>query len=152
MTFNEANTVEAFVRDLLCGGVTDNTIATPGLARTGNQISGLGWHYLSHHDLPRQPQEALVEKHLSEALIRLNPTIAAQPNRGRTRKDAVLRQQSIWGCGYFLRQVSPTREGVGRWRSAVHRISRNPVFPEHADDLECGLRGLPVLGWSIGRG
>ena len=24
MTFNEANTVEAFVRDLLCGGVMDH--------------------------------------------------------------------------------------------------------------------------------
>ena len=81
MTFNEANTVEAFIRDLLCGGVTDNTAATPGLARTGNQLSGLGWHYLSHENLPRQPQEALVEEHLREALIRLNPTIAAQPDR-----------------------------------------------------------------------
>ncbi|MBT4101167.1 MAG: HsdR family type I site-specific deoxyribonuclease [Gemmatimonadetes bacterium] len=44
-------------------------------------MSGLGWHYLSHHDLPRQPQEALVEDHLREALIRLNPTIAANPDR-----------------------------------------------------------------------
>ena len=31
--FNEANTVETFIRDLLCN---------------------LGWHYLSHEDLPRQ--------------------------------------------------------------------------------------------------
>jgi len=81
MTFNEANTVEAFIRDLLCGGVTYHTAVGPGLARHNNQLSGLGWHYLSHHDLPRQPQEALVEDHLREALIRLNPAIAANPDR-----------------------------------------------------------------------
>ena len=81
MPFNEANTVEAFIRDLLCGGVTDHTAAGTGLARHNDQLSGLGWHYLSHHDLPRQPQEALVEDHLREALIRLNPTIAANPDR-----------------------------------------------------------------------
>ena len=32
-------------------------------------------------DLPRQPQEVLVEPHLRDALIRLNPAIAAQPDR-----------------------------------------------------------------------
>ena len=81
MTFNESNTVEAFVRDLLCGGVTHHTAVGPGLARRAGQLSGLGWHYLSHENLPRQPQEALVEDHLRDALIRLNPVIAAQPDR-----------------------------------------------------------------------
>ncbi len=81
MTFNEANTVEAFIRDLLCGGVTDNTTVAPGLARHNEQLIGLGWHYLSHHDLPRQPQEALIEAHLREAIIRLNPSIASNPER-----------------------------------------------------------------------
>ena len=45
-SFNEANTVEAFVRDLLCGGVTHHTAVGPGLARRAGQLSGLGWHYL----------------------------------------------------------------------------------------------------------
>jgi len=81
MTFNEANTVEAFVRDLLCVGVTQHGAFDTGLARHSDQISGLGWHYLSRENLPRQPQEALVEEHLRDALVRLNPTIAAQPDR-----------------------------------------------------------------------
>jgi type I restriction enzyme, R subunit len=81
MTFNEANTVEAFVRDLLCGGITHHTAVGPGFSRHHDQLSGLGWHYLSHENLPRQPQEALVEQHLREALIRLNPDIAAHPDR-----------------------------------------------------------------------
>jgi type I restriction enzyme R subunit len=81
MTFSETNTVEALIRDQLCGGVTHHTAVGPGLARHNRQISGLGWHYLSAATLQRQPQEVLVEDHLREALIRLNPSIAAQPER-----------------------------------------------------------------------
>lgn len=79
--FNEANTVEAFLRDRLCGGITHYTAVGPGLARRNGQISGLGWHFLAPQNLPRQPHEVLVEAHLREALIRLNPEIAAQPDR-----------------------------------------------------------------------
>ena len=70
-----------FVRDLLCGGIKHHIAIGPGLARRTGRISGLGWHYLSHENLPRQPQGVLVEEHLRDALIRLNPTIAAQPDR-----------------------------------------------------------------------
>jgi type I restriction enzyme, R subunit len=81
MNFNEFNTVEAFIRDQLCGRVTHYTAVGPGLARRNRQISGLGWHFLSAANLSRQPHEVLVENHLREALIRLNPAIAAQPER-----------------------------------------------------------------------
>jgi len=82
MTFNEANTVEAFIRDRLCGGIIHHTAVGPGLARRNGQISGLGWHFLAPQDLARQPHEVLVEDHLREALIRLNPEIAAaDPDR-----------------------------------------------------------------------
>ena len=60
MTFNESNTVEAFLRD---------------------HLKGLGWDFMDASALPRQPQEALIEPHLREALIRLNPDIAANPFR-----------------------------------------------------------------------
>ena len=33
MPFTESNTVEALVRDILCGGVIHHTAAGPGLAR-----------------------------------------------------------------------------------------------------------------------
>ncbi len=81
MSFNEANTVEALVRDRLCGGIVHHTAVGPGLARRLGQLSGIGWHFLSRHDLPRAPHEVLVEDHLREALVRLNPEIAAQPDR-----------------------------------------------------------------------
>ena len=86
MTFNEANTVEAFIRDLLSDDITKSVHSISGSLRVHDDTvpynaGGLGWHYLSPADLPRQPQEALVEKHLCDALIRLNPTIASQPDR-----------------------------------------------------------------------
>ena len=63
-------------RDILCGGGP-----RPGLARRYGALSGLGWHYLGPQRLPRQAHEALVEDHVREALTRLNPEIAAQPDR-----------------------------------------------------------------------
>jgi type I restriction enzyme R subunit len=81
MTFTESNTVEALVRDILCGGVTHHTAVGPGLARRHGALSGLGWHYLGPQHLPRQAQDVLVEDHVREALVRLNPEVAAQPDR-----------------------------------------------------------------------
>jgi len=78
--FNEANTVEAFIRDRLTGATSPASVAT-GLARQGGAISGLGWHFVGPADLPRQAQEALVEPYLRDALIRLNPDIADNPSR-----------------------------------------------------------------------
>lgn len=82
MSFTEANTVEAHLRDLLAGAASVRpALLSIGLARTGGKIAGLGWHYVAPADLPRQPQEVLVEPHLRDALIRLNPDIAANPGR-----------------------------------------------------------------------
>lgn len=79
-SFNESNTVEAFIRDRLAGSDAPTTV-TPGLARKGSAISGLGWHFVGPANLPRKSQEALVEPYLRDALIRLNPDIAANPSR-----------------------------------------------------------------------
>lgn len=80
MTFNEANTVEAFVRDILCGAISKKQIVpASGFARDSRGISGIGWHFVGPNSLPRQPQDVFVEEHLRNALIRLNPTIAANP-------------------------------------------------------------------------
>ena len=60
MTFNESNTVEAFIRD---------------------RLESIGWEFIDHRTLPRQPQDVLVEDHLRDALVRLNPAIAERPER-----------------------------------------------------------------------
>jgi hypothetical protein len=41
----------------------------------------LGWQPAAAADLPRQPREVFVEAYVRAALIRLNPEIAAQPER-----------------------------------------------------------------------
>lgn len=60
MTLNESNTVEAFIRD---------------------RLKSIGWEFIDHATLPRQPQDVVVEEHLRDALIRLNPTIAKRHDR-----------------------------------------------------------------------
>ncbi|HRK68822.1 MAG TPA: type I restriction endonuclease, partial [Hyphomonas sp.] len=83
MAFNESNTVEAYVRDLLAGpvkAVPANTAQEPQ-ASYGPSPKGIGWRYAAPSEVPRQIQEVLVEHWLRDALIRLNPEIAAQPDR-----------------------------------------------------------------------
>ena len=58
--FNEANTVEQMILDA---------------------CQGLGWQFVPGPQLPRQAAEVFVESQLRDALIRLNPEIAAQPDR-----------------------------------------------------------------------
>ena len=65
--FNEANAVEDFIRDLLSG-------------RAGAR-PGLGWEYIPREELLRSGSDVLVDSHLLNALIRLNPEIAQRPER-----------------------------------------------------------------------
>jgi type I restriction enzyme, R subunit len=83
MSFTESNTVEAYLYDLLSGPtkpVAVNVVHQPE-SHYGRAHKGLGWCRVASADIPRQPQEVLVEKWVREALIRLNPEIAAQPDR-----------------------------------------------------------------------
>lgn len=59
MTFNEENTVENYMKDLLASN---------------------GWTYVPAKELPRQENDILVEEHIKEALINLNPEIKAKPD------------------------------------------------------------------------
>ena len=81
MTFNESNTVEAYLRDLICGGVTHHTAVGAGFARRAGRICGLGWHYLAAANVPREPHDVFVESFVRDALIHLNPEIAENPGR-----------------------------------------------------------------------
>ena len=81
--FNESNTVEAYVRDLLSGPIKlapESGVREPPPGY-GPSPKGIGWRYVTPGEVPRQIQEVLVESWLRDALIRLNPEIAAQPDR-----------------------------------------------------------------------
>lgn len=93
MTFTESNTVEAHLRDLLAGSDSARpTHVSPGFARKGGKVAGLGWHFVAAPNLSRQSQEVLVETQLRDALIHLNPSIAE--NTGRV-DDVLYRLRAI---------------------------------------------------------
>ena len=83
MTFTESNTIEAYVRDLLCGLNADHLSldAQQAIDTCGLGSAGAGWRYLPTAAVPRGAQEVFSEPLLRAALIRLNPAIAAQPER-----------------------------------------------------------------------
>ncbi|MEW5790077.1 MAG: type I restriction endonuclease subunit R [Pseudomonadota bacterium] len=81
--FTEANTVEAYLYDLLSGpgkSVPANVVKEPE-ATYGRSHKGIGWRRVASAEIPRQHQDVLIESWVREALIRLNPEIAAQPDR-----------------------------------------------------------------------
>ncbi|AVZ36911.1 DEAD/DEAH box helicase [Pseudomonas aeruginosa] len=81
--FTESNTVEAYLYDLLSGPAKStpaNVVQEPE-ATYGRSHKGIGWRRIASAEIPRQHQDVLVEPWVREALIRLNPEIAAQPDR-----------------------------------------------------------------------
>jgi type I restriction enzyme R subunit len=78
--FNESNTVEAFVRDRL-SIYTRKPMQSIASDRAAGWTEGASWKYLSAQDVPRQPQDVLVESWVRDALVRLNPEIASHPDR-----------------------------------------------------------------------
>ncbi len=85
--FNEQNTVENYVVSLLTGvtpppvtGRESHEPAAPYIP-LGRNHKGAGWHYVPAATLPRRVNDVFIETYLREALIRLNPEIAAQPDR-----------------------------------------------------------------------
>ena len=93
MNFNEENTVEQLILD---------------------SCKGLGWTYVSGSELPRQLADVFVESKLHDALHRLNPEIAEQPDRA----DEVI---------YKLRaiQLSVQTDGLVRSNEAFTEWMRN---------------------------
>jgi type I restriction enzyme R subunit len=84
MSFNEANTVEQMILDT----IGDKPGSRPGRVREGKPGESLGdkfvperWKYVPWAEVPRQPGDVMVEAWLREALVRINPEIAAQPDR-----------------------------------------------------------------------
>ncbi|WP_338618284.1 HsdR family type I site-specific deoxyribonuclease [Pigmentiphaga sp. CHJ604] len=81
--FTESNTVEAYLYDLLSGPAKSApaSVVREPEAAYGRSHKGIGWRRVASAEIPRQHQDVLVESWVREALIRLNPEIAAQPDR-----------------------------------------------------------------------
>ena len=84
--FTEANTVEQMILEALAPRRSAEPFALrdgpPGWgASLGGELRPPKWEYVPATDVPRQPGDVMVEAWLRLALIRLNPEIAAQPDR-----------------------------------------------------------------------
>jgi type I restriction enzyme R subunit len=96
MTFTESNTVEQMILAVACGGrlplpaptspwMVERRMAdefAPGWGGSfGGDLRVLSWKYIPAAEVPRRLNDVLVEPWLRLALIKLNPEIAAQPDR-----------------------------------------------------------------------
>lgn len=77
MSFNEINSVENFVIKTMTGVNLNDTQALHEPIVT----YGAQWIYTPASELPREITEVLIETELKQALIKLNPEIAALPER-----------------------------------------------------------------------
>jgi type I restriction enzyme R subunit len=74
MPFNELNSVEHYIIHQLSGlNLNSTTLQEP------KEAYGVQWQYKSASDLNRYVNEVLLEIELKDALVRLNPAIAANP-------------------------------------------------------------------------
>jgi type I restriction enzyme R subunit len=74
MTFNELNSVEHYIIHQLSGVNLNSLDLEEPKTNFGSQ-----WQYMSASDLKRSVNEVLIEQDLRDALVRLNPEIAAKP-------------------------------------------------------------------------
>ncbi len=88
MSFTESNTVEQMILDAatsLGSGAGSSVLREDPPSgwggSLGEEFKPSRWTYVAATALPRQPGEVMVEPWVREALIALNPEIAAQPDR-----------------------------------------------------------------------
>ncbi len=85
--FTESNTVERMILDAVAprGSKQASMVredASPYRGESlGDELRPSRWTYASSSDVPRQPGDVMVEPWVRDALTRLNPDIAAQPDR-----------------------------------------------------------------------
>ncbi|MHB8926568.1 MAG: type I restriction endonuclease subunit R [Bacillota bacterium] len=85
MPFSESNTVEQMILDTVTKrsksmGAAREAVA-PYTVSLGHEFRPAHWEHILGPSLPRQFGDVMVESWVREALIRLNPEIAAQPGR-----------------------------------------------------------------------
>ena len=80
MSFNELNSVEHYIVSKLSGvNLNAADSATSTVKEDGTTYGSFPWQYRSAVELNRPTDQVLLESELREALIRINPEIAANP-------------------------------------------------------------------------
>jgi len=132
--------------------------------------TGLGWTYVPASELPRAPSDVLVEPHLRQALIRLNPEIAAQPDRAdeviyklraillTVRTDGLVRANeafATWLRGEHSMPFGPNNEHVpvrlvdfDDWRNNQYVVTTQftvKTGQERRLDIVLLVNGIPLV-------
>ena len=81
MAFNELNSVEHYIIQKLSGKNLNQTEPDGVTAEDAGAYGSFPWKYRSAEELNRPTDQILLEGHLREALIRINPEIATNPVR-----------------------------------------------------------------------
>lgn len=81
MSFNELNSVEHFIIHRLTGVNLNNVHGNSVVQEPVAEYDTVKWKYLQSDLLKREITDILLEGELKDALCRLNPDIAAQPDR-----------------------------------------------------------------------
>ena len=171
MTFSEFSTVETLIRDLLAGSHCLSTAVGPGLARRNGKLAGLGWHHLPAEHIPRQAHEVLIEPWIRDALIHLNPEIAADPDRAdevlyklraivlAVRSDGLIKaneEMTAWLRGERSMPFGPNHEHVSIRLIDFENVENNQYVvtnqfvvrsgpAERRADLVLLVNGLPLV-------
>jgi type I restriction enzyme R subunit len=109
MTFTESNTVEQMILDAAThrNGTGQTTLREPVAGPLDQTLRPARWTYAPAAQVPRQPNDVMIEAWVRDALIALNPEIAAQPDRA----DEVI---------YALRAILLSVQGDGLVRANEH--------------------------------
>ncbi|EIH9862048.1 type I restriction endonuclease subunit R [Klebsiella quasipneumoniae subsp. similipneumoniae] len=147
-----------------------NTAQEPQ-ASYGPSPKGIGWSYSAPADVPCQIQEVLVEPWLRDALTRLNPEIAAQPDRAdevlyklraivlSVRSDGLIRaneEMTAWMRGERSMPFGPNNEHVPVRLIDLDDLAQNQYIvtqqytyragsTERRADLVMLVNGLPLV-------
>lgn len=172
--FSEANAVQAYLLEIL---TKDNRTQVAEASATyepddgARQRGSAKWRCVEPRNLPRFEAEVLVESWLREALIRINPEIAAQPSRAddvlyrlralllSVRTDGLVRANeefTAWLRGERSLPVGPNNEHVPIKLIDFENLSNNDFVvtiewtynnpsPEKRFDLVLLVNGMPLV-------
>lgn len=169
--FTEANSVEDFVRALLCGArAGELPLAVRDDASVAARLEGLGWEFVEGVHLPRADSDVLVEDHVRQALVELNPEIAEKPDRAEevlyrlraiqlsVKTDGLVKANeefTAWLRGERSMPFGPNNQHVQVRLVDFENIKRNRFIcatqvtvkagPERRFDLVLYVNGLPLV-------
>jgi type I restriction enzyme R subunit len=133
MSFNELNSVEHFIINRLSGINLNNPIK--GVQEPTPAYGKVRWVYRNPSELMRSANEVLVESELKQALIRLNPVIAAKT---QLADEVIYKLRAVLMAVHSVGLVRANEE-FAKWLRGEHTLpfgENHQHIPIHLIDFE----------------